>query len=248
MGKTSLASSRFNVPGKWAWLLMESPAFLIMGYCMYSIPRQEGLDSLPWANWTMAGVYIIHYIYRSVITTFITPSMSPMHIVLALGAVFFNYCNAASLGGWLGGYGPTTVQDWSGRLYYIEIGLIIWGWAFLGNIFHDEDLREIRRSALKRQRAEAEKSGKPIEGVQKLYMMPKNGLFHYILFPHYVCEWIEWCGFWMIGGMACVPARTFVVNEVSTMLPRALQGKRWYVEKFGKERVGNRGAVFPKYL
>lgn len=248
MGKTSDYKSRFLVPGKTAWLLMESPSWLIMAYCMYTIPKQENIISLPWGNWTMAGVYIIHYLYRSVITTLITPSIAPMHIVLALGAAFFNYCNAASLGGWLGGYGPTTTEDWAGRVYYIEIGLIIWGWAFLGNIFHDEDLREIRRSAMKRQEEQAKKDGKPVEGVGKLYMMPKNGLFHYILYPHYVCEWIEWGGFWMIGGLACVPARTFVINEVATMLPRALQGKRWYLEKFGKERVGNRGAVIPGIL
>ena len=42
--------------------------------------------------------------------------------------------------------------------------------------------------------------------------------------------------------------RNFVVNEIATMLPRALQGKRWYVEKFGKERVGKRGAVIPGIL
>jgi 3-oxo-5-alpha-steroid 4-dehydrogenase 1 len=29
------------------------------------------------------------------------------------------------------------------------------------------------------------------------------------------------------------------------MLPRALQGKRWYEKKFGKEKVGGRKAVVP---
>ena len=118
----------------------------------------------------------------------------------------------------------------------------------MGNIFHDDDLREIRRSALKRQKAQAEKEQKPIEGVDKLYMMPKNGLFHYILYPHYLCEWFEWAAFWLIGGVNCVPARSFLINEVTTMLPRALQGKQWYIEKFGKERVGNRKAVIPGLL
>lgn len=244
MGKTSQPSA-LNVPGKWAWCIMESPTFLIVGYLMYSLPKQEDIASLPWANWTMAGLYITHYLYRALLTPWLNPSMAPMHISLAMGAVFFNFMNAVSIGGWLGGYGPTTVHDWAGRLYWIEIGLVIWGWSFLGNIFHDDDLREIRRSAMRRQKAQAEKDGKPVEGVAKLYMMPKNGLFHYILFPHYFCEWVEWAGFWMIGGLACTPARTFVVNEVATMMPRAVQGRQWYVEKFGKERVGSRKAVIP---
>ena len=79
-------------------------------------------------------------------------------------------------------------------------------------------------------------------------MLPKNGLFHYILFPHYLCEWLEWAGWWMIGGWSCTPARSFLFNEISTMLPRALQGKQWYIEKFGKEKVGDRKAIIPGLL
>lgn len=143
----------------------------------------------------------------------------------------------------------------------MEIGLVIFGWAFLGNIFHDDDLREIRRAAGRRQKqaqmeAEAKQAkqqpqnstGAVVETTQKLYMLPKNGLFHFILYPHYLCEWIEWFGFYMIGGWDCIPARTFLLNEISTMLPRALAGRRWYVEKFGKERVGRRKAIIPGIL
>lgn len=42
-----------------------------------------------------------------------------------------------------------------------------------------------------------------------------------------------------------MPARSFLLNEIATMFPRALQGKQWYIEKFGKERVGWRGAIIP---
>lgn len=226
---------------------MESPTILLMSYCMLTIPRQENLPGLPWANWTMAGLYVTHYIYRAWLSPLVlNPSMSPIHLFVAMGAFTFNTFNALSIGGWLAGYGPTTVHDWAGRLYEIEIGLVLWGWSFMGNIFHDDDLREIRRAAARRQKEAAEKAGKTsTEGVDKLYMLPKNGLFHYILYPHYFCEWLEWGAFWLIGGWACVPARTFLVNEISTMLPRAVQGRRWYIEKFGAERVGTRKAVIP---
>ena len=213
---------------------------------MVTIPRQEGIDSLPWGNWTMAGMYTVHYIYRAILSPLLlNPSMSPIHPFVAASAFCWQVINGLSLGGWLAGYGPTTTWDWAGRLYMIEIGLVVWGWALLGNIFHDDDLREIRRSTLKRQKAQAEKEGKPIEGVEKLYMLPKNGLFHFILYPHYLCEWIEWFGFYMVGGWDCVPARSFLINEVATMFPRALQGKQWYIDRFGKERVGKRKAIIP---
>ncbi|KAF1344073.1 3-oxo-5-alpha-steroid 4-dehydrogenase-domain-containing protein [Delphinella strobiligena] len=244
-GKTSI-ESRYNLPGKWAWAIMEAPGFITLLYNMVTLPKELGIESLPWENWTMAGLYTIHYLYRAVLAPlFLNPSMSPIHPLVFFSAISFNLVNSLCLSGWLAGYGPTTVYDWAGRLYTMEIGMVIMGWAFLGNVFHDDDLREIRRSALRRQKAKAEKENKPLEGVEKLYMLPKNGLFHYVLFPHYLCEWIEWAGYWMIGGWSCTPARSFLINEITTMLPRAIQGRQWYIEKFGKERVGNRKAIIP---
>jgi 3-oxo-5-alpha-steroid 4-dehydrogenase 1 len=180
--------------------------------------------------------------------------MSPIHGFVWFSALVFQFFNATCIGGYLAGHGPLTTADWSGGLYRAQIGLIIFFLGLFGNIFHDDDLREIRRSAMRRQKAEAEKKakeeGKPVEevSVDKVYMLPKNGLFHFVLFPHYLCEWIEWAGFWMVGGWACVPARCFLINEVCSMLPRALQGYKWYVKKFGADKVGNRKAVIPGIL
>lgn len=228
---------------------MECPGFITLLYNMYALPKELGLGPLPWANWTMAALYTTHYVYRALLSPLLlNPSMSPIHPSVFVSAIAFNLTNALCLSGWLAGYGPTTVFDWSGRLYTIQIGLVIWGWSLLGNIFHDDDLREIRRAALRMQKEKAAKDGKPIEGVEKVYMLPKNGLFHFILYPHYLCEWLEWTGFWMIGGLECTPARSFLLNEISTMLPRAVQGKAWYVEKFGQERVGRRKAIIPGIL
>lgn len=175
--------------------------------------------------------------------------MSPIHPFVAAMATAFQVSNGISLGGWLGGHGPTTAHDWAGRLLFINIGLIIWGWGLLANIYHDDDLREIRRAAARRQEREAKDKGAAgPQSVDKIYMLPKNGLFRWALHAHYLCEWIEWAGFWMVGGWGCVPARTFLVNEIMTMTPRALLGKRWYEEKFGKDKVADRWAVIPGLL
>ncbi|KAL9097211.1 MAG: hypothetical protein Q9165_000638 [Trypethelium subeluteriae] len=234
-GKTSV-ESRWNIPGKIAWITMEAPGFITLLYIMYSLPKELNLESLPWGNWTMAGLFTIHYLYRAILSPFLNLSMSPTHVFVWASALSFQLINATCIGGWLGGHGPTTVYDWAGRLYMIEIGMVIWGWSFLANIYHDDDLREIRRAAARKQEREAEKrreegkgkgKGETTQGVEKIYMLPKNGLFGFVLYAHYLCEWVEWAGFWMIGGWDCVPARTFLLNEISTMLPRALQGKRW---------------------
>lgn len=133
----------------------------------------------------------------------------------------------------------------------IELGFMIFALGLVANIFHDDELREIRRAALRKQAAQNDPSTGKNKGnkkVDKVYMIPQNGLFNYILYPHYFCEWIEWAGFYIMAGSGCVPARTFLINEVATMLPRALQGKAWYVERFGKEKVGGRKAILPGIL
>ena len=173
--------------------------------------------------------------------------MSPIHIAVWTSALSFQLINATCIGGWLAGYGPTTKADWAGQAPRIEVGLMVFAIGLLANIYHDDELREIRRAAARDQKRKQEAEGK--EGgrkdVGKVYMIPENGLFRAVLFPHYFCEWIEWCGFWMVGGLGCVPGRSFVINEVATMLPRAIQGKQWYVERFGEARIGDRKAVIP---
>lgn len=134
---------------------------------------------------------------------------------------------------------------------------MLWAIGFVFTIFHDDELREIRRAAAREQKKLAHeadpstgkgKAGDGKTGVDKVYMIPKNGLFKWLLFPHYLFEWFEWTGFWIMGGANFTPGRTFVLNEVSTMLPRALQGKRWYIERFGKEKIAGKAAIIPGLL
>ncbi|KAI5805283.1 hypothetical protein DFH27DRAFT_366024 [Peziza echinospora] len=63
--------------------------------------------------------------------------------------------------------------------------------------------------------------------------------------PWYFCEWIEWTGFAIAAGSNCTPAILFVVNEISTMLPRAMAGKRWYKKTFGAQLPADRKAAIP---
>ncbi|KAL9014560.1 MAG: hypothetical protein Q9180_008939, partial [Flavoplaca navasiana] len=246
-GKTSIPS-RFNIPGKIAWAVMETPGFVCLLYCMFTIPATQGIEKLPAANWLMAALFSIHYIYRAIISPlFLNPSMSPIHPFILISAFSFQVINGTCIGGYLAGYGASTQEDWAGATIRIQVGLLIFLAGFIGNMWHDDELREIRRVAARKQKQKAKVQGeKGKEGkVDKVYEVPENGLFRLILYPHFFCEWIEWCGFWVIGGWGCVPARNFVINEMTTMTPRALSGKRWYIQRFGKEKIGSRRAVIP---
>jgi len=57
MGKTS-KESRFNIPGKIGWATMEAPGFITLLYIMYSLPKEQGIEQLPWANWVMASLFV----------------------------------------------------------------------------------------------------------------------------------------------------------------------------------------------
>lgn len=210
---------------------------------------------------------MIHYSYRAVIAPLLNPSMSPIHPLIIVMGWAFQFLNALSIGGWLAGHGHTTRASWHssganiGTGARMELGFIIWALGFCGTIWHDDELREIRRAAARKQkRLEAsgsanadakggDENGQVVKekknGVDKIYMIPQNGLFRFVLSAHYFCEWIEWWGFWIMCGSGCVPARNFVMNEVCSMLPRALQTRRWYLERFGKEKVGGRKAIVP---
>ncbi|KAK2612033.1 hypothetical protein QQS21_001998 [Conoideocrella luteorostrata] len=253
MGKTSV-NSRLNLPGRVGWMLMEVPGFMTLLYIMNTLPQMHGIDDLPWQNRVLAGLFVIHYVYRAIIFPLIQPSMSPIHLLVALMAVCFQLFNGVCIGSWLAAYGPVTAEAWAKQssVGQFVIGIAIFYIGLASNFFHDEELREIRRTEQRRQerilgeqsKSKAGASGKTVS-VEKHYQIPQAGLFRYILYAHYFCEWIEWTGFLVAAGWGCAPAWTFLVNEVFCMLPRAVKGKKWYSERFGEEKIRRKWAVLP---
>lgn len=71
MGKTSI-DSRFNIPGRIAWIVMEVPGVLTLLYLMFALPAQNGLSNLPMANWLMAGLFASLPFLASAINSFIS--------------------------------------------------------------------------------------------------------------------------------------------------------------------------------
>lgn len=57
MGKRAI-ESEWNIPGKVAWTIMEVPGFLVLLYCVNTLPVQEGIASLPGTNKLLTGLYV----------------------------------------------------------------------------------------------------------------------------------------------------------------------------------------------
>ena len=266
MGKTS-KSSRSNLPGKPAWVLGELVGPLNLLYIILALPQRlkpapnssSSLfgTGLPIQHELLALLYLIHYANRAIITPiFLNPSMSPMQWYIPLMMATFQFINSSNIGAWLvyssQSHSSSILQQKQQQqqpsllspLALVSLAVFIVGLA--GNISSESHLFTLRRGAAKRK---AKSEGKPLHpsniSYDKVYVIPPaQGLFTYTLYPHYMLEWVEWTGYALLGysyGLGIdTPATWFVVAEVATMLPRAVEGRRWYAEKFGKRAVGNR--------
>lgn len=56
-GKTS-TESKWNVPGKIGWTTMESAGPITLLYIFFTLPKEQGIEELPWGNWTMVGCFV----------------------------------------------------------------------------------------------------------------------------------------------------------------------------------------------
>lgn len=223
-GKTSLPASLLNFPGRYAWCFMESIGSLNMLYMLYK-HSDIVLNTMPFWNQLLAGLYILHYLNRAIITPlFLAPSMSPIHLIIILTAATYNYFNSTCITGWLLGYGlplsasgtkvtasPPANHPWLSYLPYIGIPLFLIGLS--GNIYAEATLFRLRREeAHRRQNIQTQQSAgnnqKSLKSIyDKVYVIPPpTGVFRAILYPHYVFEWLEWLGFLLMGFAVMSPA------------------------------------------
>lgn len=259
MGKTS-GSAPWLLPGRFAWVLAEAVAPINMLYIIYALPQKlkpqpdapsSMLTGLPIQHEILVVLYLIHYLNRAFLTPLVfAPSVSPMAPWVAIAMVIFQYANSTNVGCWnvysaLGqAQAPTSLLS-----PLAGLGLGLWIAGFYGNIVCEHKLFELRQGAAKRK---AKSEGRATVSYEKVYVIPPpEGGFKYVLYPHYVLEWIEWTGYWILGGSWGLgwgvksAALWFVVAEMCVMLPRAWQGKEWYEQKFGKRAVGGRAAALP---
>jgi len=146
------------------------------------------------------------------------------------------------------------------------IGLFLWAAGFVGNVWADEILSNIRRKAGSKGKNVAKTDGKEYYGI------PHGFLYRWISFPNYLCEWIEVFGFALaaspvpsVAGLlspkaaydmlfvapssqfapTMTPPWIFLWSEICLMAPRAYRGHQWYKQKFGDAFPKDRKAVIP---
>ncbi|KAK2763943.1 hypothetical protein FQN54_009562 [Arachnomyces sp. PD_36] len=241
-GRTSLPSSRLNINGRLAWCAMESVGPLNLIYILTTLPPQLSLPALPFWNKVVASLYLLHYSNRAIISPlFLAPSMSPIHLLIAVFGATFNFLNSSCLGGWLVGmYGvPVAGYQTDGsssssttsaldtlKPYIPYLGLTLFFIGMYGNISSETTLFKLRREeADKRQPATKSSStttspSSSSNKYSKIYIIPPpTGFFTSILYPHYALEWLEWIGFSLVSLSVLSPTPASTYTNLLTTPP-----------------------------
>ncbi|KAG9027537.1 hypothetical protein FRB95_007638 [Tulasnella sp. JGI-2019a] len=248
---SSIWSRQLSMDGTLAWMLMEIPSPLVLLYTYTGSPSTTltrfSSERNPTASF-LVFLWLIHYANRAIISPLRTPNRSRVHAIVLLAGVAFNFTNAFLVGSWLGS-GIVQPNAWrSSSVFWFGVSIFVAG--LIGNIWHDEVLLRIRRDKIESEKQEGgREDGKPY------YAIPFGGLYRFISYPNYFCEWLEWSGFAFAASVASgwstpiynSPPWLFVINEIAEMLPRALSGHRWYHSKF-ESYPKERKAVIPFLL
>jgi hypothetical protein len=206
------------------WIIMELPALLVFaGFYLF------GSGSHPMVTWIFFGVWVIHYINRTLIFPFrIRTKDKKMPLAIVLMAIGFNFVNGFINGYYLGSMASEAQYPAS---YLIDPrfigGISIFFFGMFINWQSDHILIHLR---------------KPGEAG---YIIPRKGFFKWVSCPNHFGEIVEWFGFALMTW--CFPALAFAVWTLVNLMPRALHHHKWYKETFN-DYPSERKALLPFIL
>ncbi|KAI0267296.1 3-oxo-5-alpha-steroid 4-dehydrogenase-domain-containing protein [Gloeopeniophorella convolvens] len=213
-GRFATPNSPLSVDGIKAWIAMEvvSPlSFLFTTYLHPFSPTPFPLPSLALPafgvtpQFLLTSFYIIHYLNRALVSPLRSPSRSKSHLTVVVSAIAFNIPNGFLLAAFLSSSDTALFLKDAFSSPRFWKGVALWAFGFVGNIYHDEILLNIRRKAIAKGKAKEAAGGKDAQ--QPHYAIPHGGLYSLISYPNYLSEWTEWFGF----ALAASPAPNFAL-------------------------------------
>lgn len=155
-------------------------------------------------QWIVLASVFIHFAKRVLEALFLHRYSGPIGLFTTLLIASF-YSFASFLIGYLNREPITSFDVW----FYAGIILFVVG--IVGNFIHHKILADLRKKSLD-------------------YFIPKDGLFKYVVCPHYLFEIFTWAGIFLFSrhfGAGLVLG--FIIMYLSARSIRTLQ---WYKEKF----------------
>ena len=206
------------LPGRFGWLLMESPTVLIFPLVFFA-----GSQRLEAAPLILFACWMFHYVHRTLVFPFRLRAVKPWPLLLVFFALVFQTLNSYANGAWLGELGSYGQAWLSDPRFLIGMALFVAGEAI--NLQADTILINLRKPG------------------ETGYKIPRGGMYRYVTAANYFGELLAWIGFavasWSLAGLA------FVVYTAANLAPRAHTNHQWYLEKFGEEYPKERKALVP---
>lgn len=209
-----------TLPARLAWLLMESPAWLLFAGTYAAGARRA--EAAPLA---LLGLWLAHYLYRGILFPMRLRAARPMPFLVAGLGFGFNLLNAWVNARWIsevGSYPP----GWLGDPRFV-LGAALFAAGLGTHLSADAALRRLRAPG------------------QGGYRLPRGGLFEWVSCPNYLGEMVEWAGWalasWSPAGLA------FALYTAANLLPRALANHAWYRRTF-PDYPARRRALLPFVL
>ncbi|XP_060680560.1 3-oxo-5-alpha-steroid 4-dehydrogenase 1 [Hemiscyllium ocellatum] len=218
-GRYACSKFGFPVNVKIAWFIQELPSLTVP---LYLVCFSTDINPLSLPNRLLLGMFIGHYIHRSLIFPFlIKGGKATPFIPFALA---FTYCafNGYLQARFLSKY-AIYPSNWITDPRFLT-GFALWFFGLSVNLHSDHILRKLR---------------KPNETG---YKIPHGGMFEYVSGANFLGEIIEWTGF----AIACwsLPSAAFAIFGFFILSSRATQHHRWYLEKF-EDYPKSRKALIP---
>ncbi len=212
------------IDNRLGWILMELPALLV-----FALFYLLGSGEKPEVTWVFFGLWITHYINRTLIFPFrLRTNGKKMPVAIVLMAVCFNFVNGFINGYYLGTM--ATSAEYPAAWFFdprFLAGLILFIFGMAVNWQSDNILIHLRKPG------------------DTGYVIPQKGFFRLVSCPNHFGEMIEWSGFALMAWNWAAVA--FAVWTIANLLPRALHHHKWYKGKFA-DYPASRKAVIPYIL
>ena len=218
-GPFSLATS---LPIGLAWCTMEQPACLVP---IVSLISFFGSGNGFHPGVVFLALFSMHYLQRSYIYPWLSRGRPyPVHAWAC--AMAFCASNATMQANELL-YGPIAQAPLSALAEpHALLGYVLFVFGMAANIHSDYLLRSLRKPG------------------EKVYRIPRGGLFEYVSGAHFVGEIIEWTGLAVATGFASAPT-VFAVFNVMGIGTRAIASHEWSVAYFGDKYPKDRKRLIP---
>ncbi len=226
-GRFSEEEKGISLSPRLGWFLMELPATLTFVYFFFQ--GEHWREAVPLF---FLGIWLLHYGNRGFVFPFLIRSAKGAKGTFSVGVIVAGWL-ATGLHGYLN---AVLISDLSDR-YTIEwfttpqfiIGLTIYLFGYAMNIHSDAIVRNLR-------------SKEEVERGDKIYRIPRGGLFRYVSNPSYLTELIAWTGFAL---MIYSPGAAFILFiSAANLIPRAVETHKWYQQKFA-DYPPERKIIFP---